>query len=67
MIRHTIFGVIALAVAALDFFFSTRTMMIAGVVALTVSVYSFARAHRGGWRTDSFRIEQDPIHLLSEE
>lgn len=46
MIRYTVFGVIALAVAALDFSFGTRAMMIAGVVALTVSVYSFARAHR---------------------
>ena len=39
-----ILGVIALAVAALDFTIGTKHVITAGIIALTVSVYSFARA-----------------------
>ncbi|NHE68600.1 hypothetical protein G9U53_30280 [Rhodococcus sp. D-46] len=46
VIRHNVFGVVALAVAALDFVIGTRIMFVAGVLALTASAYSFIRAHR---------------------
>lgn len=46
MIRHSILGVIALAVAALDFTIGTKHVLTAGIIALTVSVYSFTRAAR---------------------
>ena len=42
VIRHSVLGVIALAVAALDFTIGIT----AGIIALTVSVYSFTRAAR---------------------
>ncbi|MBP1054321.1 hypothetical protein J6397_29675 [Rhodococcus qingshengii] len=44
VVRHSILGVIALAVAALDFTIGTKHVITAGIIALTVSVYSFARA-----------------------
>lgn len=44
MIRHSILGVIALTVAALDFTIGTKHVLTAGIIALTVSVYSFTRA-----------------------
>lgn len=44
VIRHSILGVIALAVAALDFTIGTKHVLTAGIIALTVSVYSFTRA-----------------------
>ncbi|MET3959874.1 hypothetical protein ABIE52_006809 [Rhodococcus sp. OAS809] len=46
VIRHSILGVIALAVAALDFTFGTRSMIGAGILALAASVYSFTRAYK---------------------
>lgn len=44
VIRHSVLGVIALAVAALDFTIGTKHVITAGIIALTVSVYSFTRA-----------------------
>ena len=44
VIRHNVLGVIALAVAALDFTIGTKHVITAGIIALTVSVYRFARA-----------------------
>ncbi|MDV6278377.1 hypothetical protein R3Q06_33650 [Rhodococcus erythropolis] len=44
VIRHSILGVIALAVVALNFTIGTKNMITAGIIALTVSAYSFARA-----------------------
>src|SRR3546814_9590542 len=41
VIRHSVLGVIALAVAALDFTIGTTPVITAGISALTVSVYSF--------------------------
>lgn len=44
VIRHSILGVTALAVAALDFTIGTKPMITVGIIALTTSVYSFLRA-----------------------
>ncbi|MCZ9635306.1 hypothetical protein [Rhodococcus sp. BH5] len=44
VIRHSILGVTALAVAALDFTIGTKHMITAGIIALAASVYSFAKA-----------------------
>ena len=46
MVKHSIFGVLALAVAALDFTIGTKHVITAGIIALTASVYSFAKADR---------------------
>ena len=44
VIRHSILGVIALAVAALEFTIGTKHVLTAGIIALTVSVHSFTKA-----------------------
>ncbi len=44
MLKHSIFGVLAFAVAALDFTIGTKYVITAGIIALTASVYSFAKA-----------------------
>ena len=44
MVKHGIFGVTALAVVALDFVIGGTVMIIAGIIALAASVYSFAAA-----------------------
>ncbi|OXM18342.1 hypothetical protein CBI33_26890 [Rhodococcus erythropolis] len=44
VIRNSILGVTALAVAALDFTIGTKHVITAGIIALTVSAYSFIRA-----------------------
>ncbi|MES9518281.1 hypothetical protein ACH49M_28195 [Rhodococcus qingshengii] len=44
VVKHSIFGVLALAVAALDFTIGTKHVITAGIIALTASVYSFAKA-----------------------
>lgn len=44
VVKHSIFGVLALAVAALDFTIGTKHVITAGIVTLTASVYSFAKA-----------------------
>ncbi|WCT05836.1 hypothetical protein [Rhodococcus qingshengii] len=44
VLKHSIFGVLALAVAALDFTIGTKHVITAGIIALTASVYSFAKA-----------------------
>ena len=46
VVKHSIFGVLALAVAALDFTIGTKRMITAGIIALTASVYSFTKAAR---------------------
>lgn len=46
VVKHSIFGVTALAVAALDFTIGTKQMITAGIIALTASGYSFAKAAR---------------------
>ncbi|WP_182261993.1 hypothetical protein [Rhodococcus sp. UFZ-B548] len=46
VVKHSIFGVLALAVAALDFTIGTKHMITAGIIALTDSAYSFAKASR---------------------
>ncbi|MDZ7917748.1 MAG: hypothetical protein U5O16_39040 [Rhodococcus sp. (in: high G+C Gram-positive bacteria)] len=44
VLKHSIFGVLALAVAALDLRIGTKHMITAGIIALTASLYSFAKA-----------------------
>ena len=46
VVKHSIFGVLALAVAALDFTIGTKHVITAGIIALTASVYSFTKAAR---------------------
>ena len=46
VLKHSIFGVLALAVAALDFTIGTKHMITAGIIALAASVYSFTKAAR---------------------
>ena len=46
VVKHSIFGVLALAVAALDFTIGTKHMITAGIIALAASVYSFTKAAR---------------------
>lgn len=46
VVKHSIFGVLTLAVAALDFTIGTKHMITAGIIALTVSLYSFIKAAR---------------------
>ncbi|WP_162793460.1 hypothetical protein [Rhodococcus sp. AQ5-07] len=46
VLKHSIFGVLALAVAALDFTIGTKHMITAGIIVLTASVYSFTKAAR---------------------
>lgn len=46
VVKHSIFGVTALAVAALDFTIGTKHVITAGIIALTASVYSFTTAAR---------------------
>ena len=44
VVKHSIFGVLALAVAARDFTIGTKHMITAGIIALAASVYSFTKA-----------------------
>ncbi|MFF1946751.1 MULTISPECIES: hypothetical protein [Rhodococcus] len=44
VVKHSIFGVLALAVAALDFTIGTSRTLIAGVGLLALSTYSFLKA-----------------------
>ena len=44
MVKHSIFGVLALAVAALDFTIGTSRTLIAGAGLLALSTYSFLKA-----------------------
>lgn len=46
VVKHSIFGVLALAVAALDFTIGTKHTITAGIIALTASAYSFTKAAR---------------------
>ncbi len=46
VVKHSIFGVLALAIAALDFTIGTKHMITAGITALTASAYSFTTAVR---------------------
>ncbi len=44
VVKHSIFGVLTLAVAALDFPIGTSRTLIAGVGLLALSTYSFLKA-----------------------
>ncbi|WP_031332176.1 hypothetical protein [Rhodococcus qingshengii] len=46
VVKHSIFGVLALAVAALDFTIGTSRTLIAGAGLLALSTYSFLKASK---------------------